>query len=378
MNLLPAFTASKHDDLSAFENRVFCADALDLLRALPDASVDLIATDPPYFKVKNSAWDNQWDTASGFIEWFKTILAEYKRVLKPNGSLYLFASPRMGSRVEVAVSEYFNVLNRITWAKPTFSTKAEMFDKNTMRGYFPSSEVIIFAEHGNGDEIAACEAGYHAEYNEAKRQLRFNILAEYLQSELDRAGIERKEIAALFPSKTGNLTGCVSNWLLGYNIPTPEQYHAIRDYLNTRAQSSDYLRREYEDLRREYEDLRRPFNASPHRPYTDVWTFKTVHAYEGKHECEKPLAMMKHIIETSSRTGAVVLDTFTGSGATLDAARQLGRRYIGCDSLSQWTESAARRVSLPYEISLFDYQPEFTPTLPDGTKQLSLFEGVAG
>jgi site-specific DNA-methyltransferase (adenine-specific) len=254
----------------------------------------------------------------------------------------------MAARVEVAISDYFNVLTRITWAKPKFSTKAEMFDKDAMRSYFPSSEAIVFAEHGNGDELASSEAGYHAEYDEAKRLLRYNILADYLQSEFDRAQVERKEIAALFPSRTGNITGCVSNWLLGYNIPTSEQYHGMRDYLNSKAQSTDYLRREYEDLRR-------PFNASPYRPYTDVWTYRTVQAYTGKHECEKPLDMMKHIIETSSRPDSVVLDTFAGSGATLDAARQLGRKFIGCDMSQHWTDYATHRLSLPYNVSLLDF-----------------------
>ena len=36
-------------------------DAIETMRGLPDNSVDLIATDPPYFKVKGDAWDRQWD-----------------------------------------------------------------------------------------------------------------------------------------------------------------------------------------------------------------------------------------------------------------------------------------------------------------------------
>ena len=344
--LLSAFAQTRRTDTSALEGKVLCVDALTLLAMLPDNSVDLIATDPPYFQVKDSAWDNQWATAPDFIAWLKPILAEYKRVLKPNGSLYLFASPQMAARVEVAIGEYFNVLTRITWAKPKFSTKAEMFDKDMMRSYFPSSEAIIFAEQSDSDYVASGESGYHAEYEEAKRQLKYNILADYLQSEFDRACVERREIAALFPSKTGNLTGCVSNWLLGYNIPTREQYHAMREFLNRKVQAFDFLRREYEDLRR-------PFNASPYRPYTDVWTYRTVQAYNGKHECEKPLDMMKHIIETSSRPDGLVLDTFAGSGSTLDAARQTGRRFIGCDFDSQWTAYSERRLQLPYNVSLF-------------------------
>ena len=42
-------------------------------------------------------------------------------------------------------------------------------------------------------------------------------------------GIIQKQVAALFPSKTGGLTGCVANWELGFNLPTPEQFNLIRD-----------------------------------------------------------------------------------------------------------------------------------------------------
>src|SRR5690606_33469343 len=74
---------------------VFHADALDLLRSLPDGSVNLIATDPPYFRVKNEAWDRAWKSEREFLRWFGSLCREWRRVLAPNGSLYVFASPDM-------------------------------------------------------------------------------------------------------------------------------------------------------------------------------------------------------------------------------------------------------------------------------------------
>ena len=53
-------------------------------------------------------------------------------MLKPNGSLYLFAATKYQARVELAVGKHFNVLNNIRWRKPDYSTKAEMFDKDAM------------------------------------------------------------------------------------------------------------------------------------------------------------------------------------------------------------------------------------------------------
>lgn len=87
----------------------------------------------------------------------------------------------------------------------------------------------------------------------------------------------------------------------------------------------------YDVLKAEYEQLRRPFKVSADVQYTDVWEFKVVQPYAGKHPCEKPAAMMEHIVQTSSRPGDVVLDAFLGSGATAKAALKLGRKVIGIE-----------------------------------------------
>lgn len=162
-----------------------------------------------------------------------------------------------------------------------------------------------------------------------------SIIGVYLQEEFRRAGVTNREVAALFPSATGGLTGCVSNWILGYNMPTADQYAAMRSFLNGRG--GNYLRREYEDLRR-------PFSVSEAVPYTDVWEYPTVNVYPGKHPCEKPLAMMEHIVKASSREGDTVLDCFAGSGTTGVAAAKHDRLFIGVEQDAHWSEVARRRI----------------------------------
>lgn len=340
--LLPAFTGTPTLDT------VYQCDALTLLRAMPAGSVDLIATDWPY-NMDKAEWDT-WKTDAQYLAWMRPHLAEMRRVLKPNGSYYGFCSPYLAADVEIMTRDYFHVLTRITWRKPPYSTKAEMFDKDIMRAYFPASETIIFAEqYGADSPYQDALIDGNATYWGACETVKRSIFGDYLADEFKRAGVTNRQIAALFPSATGGLTGCVSNWLLGYNCPTPDQYQRMRDYLN---QTGEYeflrreyedLRREYEDLRREYEDLRRPFNVSADVPYTDVWDYATVNTYPGKHPCEKPLDMMRHIISASSRAGGVVLDPFCGSGATLAAAYQLGRHYIGGDMDAHWVQVARNK-----------------------------------
>jgi adenine-specific DNA-methyltransferase len=342
-------------------DQIIQGDCLKVMATMPDNSVDLICTDPPYFKMlktrgnkggnSNNAfnwWDHQWDKPEGFLKWIDQLAEQWQRILKPNGSLYCFASPRMAARVEVKLGERFNVVNRITWQKPPFATKAEMFRKEDLRGFFPASESIIFCEHYGADNIAKGEAGYGAKCDEL-RGFVFEPLRAYLDGERQRAGLTRGIIdGAWCQFKNVNQTAQSQKWFTNscWNLPTAEAYlwlqalapgYFTRPYEDLRREYEE-LRREYEDLRREYEELRRPFSVTADVPYTDVWTYPTVQSYPGKHPCEKPAAMLEHIITASSRPGAVVLDCFAGSGNTLVAAKKLGRRYIAIDIDPHWVD----------------------------------------
>jgi site-specific DNA-methyltransferase (adenine-specific) len=65
----------------------------------------------------------------------------------------------------------------------------------------------------------------------------------------------------------------------------------------------------------------------------------------GIHETEKPLGILDPLIRYACPPGGLVLDPFAGSGSTLDAARQAGRRAIGIEANEAYAEGAARRLS---------------------------------
>lgn len=60
-----------------------------------DESVDLIISDPPYFKVIDEKWDYIWHTELDYLEWSKKWISEVNRVLRKGGTLYLFGYFRM-------------------------------------------------------------------------------------------------------------------------------------------------------------------------------------------------------------------------------------------------------------------------------------------
>lgn len=63
------------------------------------------------------------------------------------------------------------------------------------------------------------------------------------------------------------------------------------------------------------------------------------------HNSQKPLALLRHLIEPITNHGDVVLDPFAGSGSTLVAAKHLGRRAIGVEIEERYCEIAAKRLS---------------------------------
>lgn len=63
-----------------------------------------------------------------------------------------------------------------------------------------------------------------------------------------------------------------------------------------------------------------------------------------RHPTEKPVALLRELIESSSHIGELVLDPFCGSGSTLVAATREGRRAIGIEIEERYCEIAARRL----------------------------------
>lgn len=65
----------------------YLGDALDLMRSVPDATVNLIMTSPPFALNKKKAYGNV--DSSKYVEWFKPFAREFWRVLRDDGSLVI-------------------------------------------------------------------------------------------------------------------------------------------------------------------------------------------------------------------------------------------------------------------------------------------------
>jgi DNA modification methylase len=191
-------------------------EALTLLAQLPDDSIDLIATDPPYYKVKGEAWDNQWKSPAEFFAWLDIILVEYHRVLKPGGSLYLFAGPHLATRVELAVSAHFNLLNHIIWRKPTGRHLG--CNKESLRKYFPQTEHILFAE------------------SQKKLPFVYEPIRRYLDEARIAAGVTRKQIDQACGCQMAGHWFDRSQW----SLPSEAHYRTLNALFGTLKYTPSY------------------------------------------------------------------------------------------------------------------------------------------
>lgn len=77
--------------------------------------------------------------------------------------------------------------------------------------------------------------------------------------------------------------------------------------------------------------------------WREIPQVKNVSAEKTSHPCQNPVAVMACIVEATDAD--VVIDPFAGSGTTLVAAKQLGRKAIGIEMDEQYCEETARRLS---------------------------------
>ncbi|HDZ3742459.1 TPA: helix-turn-helix domain-containing protein [Vibrio cholerae] len=306
------------------EHIVVRGDSLQVLRKIPDNSVSLILTDPPYHatKKKNIYGDTHFSKDSEYLGWMGEYATEWRRILKPNGSLFCYCDSSMSARLEVLFSEKFNILSHVVWTKPNapgFDGWKGKMKKENLRQWYAHSERIIFAEPAKDGNLHRSPFG------------------QYLREMRHKAGLSGHELTEMIGAYGKvNHGGAVSNWEAGRNTPSREQYNKICKAILDTGQVDTMLA---------YEDIIRPFIIDGSKEFTDVWNFESVRPYKGKHPAEKPIDMLIHAIEATTYEHDIVLDCFAGSGNTALAAQSLGRKSVSIEIEMEWVNSIVNKLS---------------------------------
>lgn len=123
---------SAPDPIAKYRNKILQGACADVLNSLPEESVDMIFADPPYnlqlggelLRPNNTrvdGVDNDWDRFEGFKaydEFSESWLAAARRVLKPNGTLWVIGSYHNIYRVGTTLQDLgYWMLNDVVWRK---------------------------------------------------------------------------------------------------------------------------------------------------------------------------------------------------------------------------------------------------------------------
>ena len=320
-------------------------DSREVLRTLPDASVDSIVTDPPYeLGFMGKGWDRT-GVANDVTLW-----SEALRVLKPGGHLLAFSGTRTYHRMACAIEDAgFEIRDQIGWAYGSGFPKSKNLD-GAWQGWGtalkPAWEPIVMArkplvgtvvenvlQHGTGAiNVDGCRVGTEGTRRTANAGTG------------DRAQWRTGNEAGVHGSDSGrwpaNLIHDGSDEVLAAFPQAPGQL--------AKANTSD-TRRAGQNT---YGVMTRGSNGQPPRGDTGsaarfFYCAKASKSDRGEgntHPTVKPTDLMRYLCRLVTPPGGVVLDPFLGSGSTGKAAVLEGFRFIGIEREAEYLAIAEARI----------------------------------
>lgn len=106
--------------LSQFRNKVFNEDIMQVLKRMPDNSVDMVYGDPDYgvgLDYSGKKFTSQWDE---YINWYIKLAQECFRVLKPEGNMFMLNYPKQNAHLRVKyLDEFAHDIHDYVWCYNT-------------------------------------------------------------------------------------------------------------------------------------------------------------------------------------------------------------------------------------------------------------------
>ena len=310
---------------------LYCGDCLDVMKAIPDNSINLVLIDPPY-NISKAEWD-KWKTVEDYIEFMGKVFKEIERILKPNGSLYFFHNDFL------QIVELQNWINKNTgfqfkqilvWNKRFNEASNKGFldgfvETNGLRNYQKMVEYCLYYTFQDG-----------ASFDKTKSKTEnFKSLRYYSKNLQDYIGLKLGQINKILGTRRAEHFFYHSS--TQWDLCTEEVYNLLIDNFNIDKWEEF---RTYESLREEYNSLRYTFNNQ--KIHHSVMNYE-IDKKQG-HITPKPVELLEYIIKTSSNENDIILDCFMGSGSTGVACKHTNRKFIGIEINEKYFEIAKKRI----------------------------------
>ena len=264
-------------------NKIYQGDSLDLLKKIPDNSIDLVVTSPPYSTLKTYIND-VGVLANDYVKWFIPYCQEIERVIKPTGSFILNINDKVeGGFRHPYVFDLISELHKQTGLK--------LFERlfwNKMKGLPKRSRF--------GDRVEyifwfAKEKGFYFDID--------SMRTPYSEKSIQRM---KKPLKKRFARTEEN-----------QNSNEYKEWHP---------------------------------NPGGALPTTLVNISSESKRIADNHVAVYPVELAKYFIKGATKVGDLVLDPFMGTGTTAVACKELERNWIGFEIQPTYIEVADKRISL--------------------------------
>jgi len=298
-------------------------DCLEVMKEIPDGSVDMVLADPPYGtaggmgkgeerykRLAESSWDVCIDTDG--------MLDQCNRVLRTNGALILFAQEPYTSKLITEAHGNIPFSYRMVWLKDRF---ANCLGANKAPVSYTEDVCVFFKKY---DTLAQ------------------HPLRDYSRKFIKHIGHNFKQINEALGHRRSEHFFYVESTQFG--LCTEKTYQELCDRYEISSQPWFV---EFNELKEKDDEFKasvaRAFNLPDGKKFkSNVLEYRK--DYTRLHPTQKPVALMEDLIRTYTNEGESVLDFTMGSGTTGVAAKNTGRKFIGIELDEEYFKISARRI----------------------------------
>ena len=314
-------------------------DCLELMKNIPDGSVDLVLTDPPY-----GTTACKWDSVIPF----EPMWEQLNRIIKPNGIIALFANQPFTSTL--ISSNIANYKYNWVWLKNR-GTGFQYAKSKPMR---QTEDICIFNKTLN-DTVANNSV--------------FDDIKAYFYEQREQSGLRLCDFTKLLGN---NMARHYFTRGIQWSLPTERDYQKL--------QTTGFFCKPYAELKSMYDIAKASIETSKviYNPqmikldkpvkYKKASSCNTIGGIENKkeyywvdetyptnvlefakvskptHPTQKPVALLEYLIRTYTNEGETVLDFTAGSGSTGVACVNTNRHFIGIELDEGYFNIAKKRI----------------------------------
>ena len=310
-------------------------DCLEIMKDIPDGSVDLILTDLPYGAVANIGDSDTIEHGmKGKTKWDKVIEPKKiyeiaNRILRKNGKLVLFSQEPYTTRLIAESIPNIPFSYRMIWEKDHFANS--LIAKKAPVSYY--EDILVFSKAHPKHDFE----GFHP-------------LRAYFKIVMDYIGLNLKQINSRLGHRRAEHTFYVDS--TQFSLCTEKTYNELmrvfeidktngfKPYNELKSVDLEYRQNLIKEMNDKYPST---FNLWEGKKYkSNILKYRK--DYDGYHPTQKPVLLLEDLIKTFSNEGDLVVDLTMGSGSTGVACINTNRNFIGIELDEDYFEIAKKRI----------------------------------